>query len=114
MKHSYPSYLVRLGHKTQVRQLEYPKTSGTMSGSAEFTNTDNLEEITTGKKGGNFAGERLAQFLYQPGERERTEGWNDAFYNGGSLEGNQWTMRRQEIADLFNPPETMPEEEQMG
>ena len=44
---------------------------------------------------------------------ERTQGWNEAFYNGGSLEGNQWTLRRQELADLFNPV-NLPEDQQMG
>ena len=108
MKFDYAQPEVALGRKTQQRAQEFPTAPGTVNSVAEFNQVTSLDTPEQ-DKGGRFAGERLASYLYKPGEMERTNGWMQAFERGNLLENMNYKRNIMESNQMMAPEPPMEE-----
>ena len=98
MNFDYTDAGVAQGRASQERAKENPNTFGTDSG------VDSVKQVTSLDKPkqrmAGMIGNRMLEYLSNPQEMKRTEGWMEMF--GQSNQGMQWNAAKMGI-----PPEGM-------
>ena len=90
MKFDYSDSNVRQGRSNQFDAREAPNTFSTSSGSTQTTQFSSLDKPNQRMAG--EVGQRLKDYMTNPMEMERTDGWMSMFEN--SNEGKQFNQAK--------------------